>query len=219
MRRQRPRGTTRPEAVVDAALKVVDEVGVDGLTIRAVAGLVGAPPMSLYTHFVNKEGLLDLMNAEISRRLYRDFGQRSWEAELSALSLHVRRTLLEHPHWAPLLTRPTAPTSSPVRERVLSLMISCGIPPELGLEFLTSALLTTFALTFVELRFRESDGGSNRLEGFDSVKTGVIEAEGEPEPPPTRVAFAGTYFDLESTFRRSLSALIEGLAASHQTNR
>ena len=68
MRRQRPRGTTRPEAVVDAALKVVDEVGVDGLTIRAVAGLVGAPPMSLYTHFDNKEGLLDFMNAEISRR-------------------------------------------------------------------------------------------------------------------------------------------------------
>lgn len=199
-------------------MKVVDEVGVDGLTIRAVAGLVGAPPMSLYTHFVNKEGLLDLMNAEISRRLYRDFGQRSWQAELSALSLHVRRTLLEHPHWAPLLTRPTAPSSSPVRERVLSLMVGGGIPAERGLEFLTSALLTTFALTFVELRFRESDGGSSLLKRFDSVKTGVGEAEGMSDPH-TRVAFAGAYFDLESTFRRSLAALIEGLAVTQPASR
>ncbi len=216
MRRQRPRGTTRREAVIDAALKVVDGVGVEGLTIRAVAGSVGAPPMSLYTHFANKEGLLDLMNEEISRRLYRDCGQTSWQEELSALSLHVRRTLLEHPHWAPLLTRPALANSSPVRERVLALMVAAGVPAEKGLEFLVSALLTTFALTFVELRFRESSGSSSLLVRFDSVQAGLDQQDGKIEEPTSRVAFAGAHLDLESTFRRSVSALIVGLAASQR---
>lgn len=212
MRRQRPRGTTRPEAVVDAALKVVDEVGIDGLTIRAVATLVGAPPMSLYTHFVSKEGLLDLMYAEISRRLYQDSGHGSWQAELSALALHVRSTLLEHPHWAPLLTRPAAPPNIPVRERMLSLMVAEGIPAEQALKCLTSAILTTFGLTFVELRFREPDGGSSLTRRFESVQLGIAEQRQATAEPTTRAAFDGARFDLESTFRLSLSALIEGFA-------
>jgi TetR/AcrR family transcriptional regulator, tetracycline repressor protein len=219
MRRQRPRGTTRREAVIDAALKVVDEVGVEGLTIRAVAGLVGAPPMSLYTHFVNKEGLLDLMNEEISRRLYCDLGQGTWEAELSALALHVRETLLEHPHWPALLTRAAAPASIAARERLLALMVEAGIPAELALKFLISALLTTFGLTFVELRFRESDGGSSLLKRFDSVKAGLADARGAKDEPTTRLAFAASRLDLESNFRLSLSALIEGLATNHRPSR
>jgi AcrR family transcriptional regulator len=69
MRRQRPRGTITQDAVIDAALTIVDRAKVDGLTIRAVARQVGAPPMSLYSHFANKEQLLDLMYGELVRRM------------------------------------------------------------------------------------------------------------------------------------------------------
>jgi len=212
MRRQRPRGATRREAVIDAALRVVDDVGVQGLTIRAVAQMVGAPPMSLYTHFVNKEELLDLMYEEISRRLYRDSGEASWQAELAALTLHVRSTLLAHPHWRALLTRPAPLPSIPVRERMLALMVAAGIPAEHALGCLTSAILTTFGLTFVELAFSEPDGGSSFLRRFYTVKSGPAGDRIAPEPT-TRAAFSSARFDLEGTFRLSLSALIEGFSS------
>src|ERR1700753_1666688 len=98
MRRQRPRGTITQDAVTDAALVILDRSGVDGLTIRAVARQVGAPPMSLYSHFENKEQLLDLMYAEIVRRMYPDQGHGTWQSELFALCQHIRALLLEHPN-------------------------------------------------------------------------------------------------------------------------
>lgn len=212
MRRQRPRGATRREAVIDAALKVVDEVGVEGLTIRAVAGQVGVPPMSLYTHFVNKDGLLELMYEEMSRRLYRDSGQASWQAELAALTGHVRSTLLAHPHWCRILTRLSAPPDIPVRERMLSLMTAGGIPAEHALNCLTSALLTTVGLTYLELSFREAERHSTIVRRFYAEDAAANEAAPQSRGPSQLDA---ARFDLEGAFRLAVAALIDGFAAGH----
>jgi TetR/AcrR family transcriptional regulator, tetracycline repressor protein len=217
MRQQRPRGATRREAVVDAALNVVDDVGVDGLTIRAVAAIVGAPPMSLYSHFANKEGLLDLMYAELSRRLYPDSGQATWQAELSTLAFHIRKTLLAHPRWTPLLSRPAPPASVPVRERVLTLMVDAGIPAEQALSGMSSTILVALGLTLVELNFLEPDGESTLTRRFDRLKATLAEEPAGAREPTTRAAVAGpARFDFEKTFQVSLETLIRGFAVSMQ---
>ncbi len=128
MRNQRPRGSLTRVAVVDAALAVLDRVGGKALTIRSVAELAGAAPMSLYVHFANKQELLDLMAAEVTRRLYADAGHATWEAEFVSLCHQVHGILLEHPHWAALLARPIPATVLPLRERLLTLMVEGGIP-------------------------------------------------------------------------------------------
>src|SRR6187455_63643 len=127
MRKQRPRGTTTREAVVNAALKVADRLGLEALTIRGVAEEVSAPPMSLYVHFANKNQLLDLMYAEVSRRMYEDDHLPTWQGELFRLCQRVRGVLIEHPNWASLLSRPTPPLAVPMRERVLALMVADGM--------------------------------------------------------------------------------------------
>ena len=218
MRQQRPRGTTRREAVVDAALKVVDDVGIEGLTIRAVAALVGAPPMSLYTHFANKEELLDLMYAEVSRRLYQDSGQPTWQTELSALAFHMRGTLLAHPRWTPLLSRPSPPAAVPARERVLALMVAAGAPADAALRGLSAAILVALGLIMVELTFRQPDGASTLSRRFDTIKAAFAEGRSGSEEPVTRAALSGpSHFDFEETFRFSLDTLIRGLALQHRS--
>jgi TetR/AcrR family tetracycline transcriptional repressor len=213
MRQQRPRGTTRREAVIDAALNVVDEVGVDGLTIRAVASHAGAPPMSLYTHFANKEELLDLMYAELSRRLYPDSGQPTWSSELTTLAFHIRRTLLAHPRWTPLLSRPAPPAVVPVRERVLSLMVAAGMPAEQALRGVSSTILVALGLTMVELNFLEPDGGSRLAHRFDQLEAAFAEEPITSVEPTTAAALAGrSRFDFERVFALSLETLIQGLA-------
>jgi AcrR family transcriptional regulator len=214
MRQQRPRGTTRREAVIEAALSVVDEVGTEGLTIRAVAGVVGAPPMSLYTHFANKEALLDLMHREIMLRLYRDSGEASWRGELAAFAAHVRSTLLSHPRWTPLLTRPAPPIHVPMRDRLLSLMVADGIAPEQALRGMAATMLTSLGLTFIELNFREADGASSLQRRFEVVKSGMAEQEPAISEPTTRAAFAAARFDLAANFQLAISSLIEGFASS-----
>lgn len=212
MRQQRPRGTTTRESVVSAALDVVDSVGLDNLTIRAVAAAVSAPPMSLYTHFANKEELLDLMFVELSRRLYPDSGQPTWQGELSALARHLRRTLLEHPSWTPILSRRvTVASAVPVRERILKLMVEAGMTAEAALGGLSAVVLGTIGLVLVELRFREGDGGSALGKRFESLKSHFDEQQAGDQPT-TRQAFVGTpSFAIEKSFELMLETLIAGL--------
>ncbi|WP_019200994.1 TetR/AcrR family transcriptional regulator [Tsukamurella sp. 1534] len=58
-RRGRPPSITR-ERIVERALVRLDEVGVDGLTMKDLAGDVGVTTMALYRHVDDKENLLAL---------------------------------------------------------------------------------------------------------------------------------------------------------------
>jgi len=60
--RQRPaRAPLSPEAIVDAALRVLDREGSTGLSMRRVADELGTGPASLYWHVANKDALVDLI--------------------------------------------------------------------------------------------------------------------------------------------------------------
>jgi AcrR family transcriptional regulator len=66
-RRERPsrRTAITREAVVAAAIEVLDESGVTGLSMRRVADRLGTGPASLYAHISNKEELLELIYDEL----------------------------------------------------------------------------------------------------------------------------------------------------------
>ena len=216
MRQQRPRGTTTRDSVVSAALGVVDQVGLPALTIRAVAAAVNAPPMSLYTHFSTKEELIDLMYVAVADRLYVDSGHDTWQAELSALGHHVRETLLAHPRWAPILSRPSTPTAVGVRERVLAMMVANGFSAPAALSGLSSVVLSTIGLVLVELTFRDADGGSTLSGRFERLKALFDSDAARGSAPTTSEAFARVpAFDLSAHFDFSLRTLISGLECSN----
>lgn len=54
-------------AVASAALDLLDEVGLDGLSVRRLAGVLGVRSPALYWHFRDKAELLDLMAQEMLR--------------------------------------------------------------------------------------------------------------------------------------------------------
>lgn len=53
------------EKIVDEALALLDEVGLDALSTRAVAERLGVRQPALYWHFRNRRALLDAMNDRI----------------------------------------------------------------------------------------------------------------------------------------------------------
>jgi AcrR family transcriptional regulator len=209
MRRQRPRGTITQEAVVSAALAIVDRDRVEGLTIRAVAREVGAPPMSLYSHFVNKEQLLDLMYSEILRRLYPDQGHSTWQAELLALCQHIRAVLLDHPHWTELLSRATTPLDVPVRERILAMMVAEGMSPDLAYTALSGAALGSTGFVLAELTMRGQNGVSSIERRFEQLREWSQTTEAVPM---TTAAVTESKFDLDAIFSFMLRSLVEGIA-------
>lgn len=73
--------------ILDEALTLLNEVGVDGLTTRTLAARLGVQQPALYWHFRNKRALLDAMNEEIlARRPQRALPASSadWRAFLEA---------------------------------------------------------------------------------------------------------------------------------------
>jgi TetR/AcrR family tetracycline transcriptional repressor len=53
------KNSLQPDLVVASALRIVDQHGLEALTVRKVADEFGVTPMALYWHFANKEALLD----------------------------------------------------------------------------------------------------------------------------------------------------------------
>src|SRR3954451_17866140 len=64
-----PAGISAP-VIADAALQIVREVGVERLSMRALAGRLGVRAPSLYHHIANKTELLRL----VARHAFASFG-------------------------------------------------------------------------------------------------------------------------------------------------
>lgn len=92
------------DRVVEAALRIMDEEGLEAVTMRRVAREVGVEAMSLYHHVRDKEDLLD----GICTRVMQDFRfpdeDRPWIEVARDGAREWRRVLRDHPNvmavWA-----------------------------------------------------------------------------------------------------------------------
>lgn len=181
------------------------------MTIRAVAKAVGAPPMSLYSHFTNKEELLGLMYTAVARRLYEDQDYPTWQEELSASCHHIRTVLVEHPNWIPLLARSVPATAVPLRERLLSMMTNAGMTPEGALSAVSNGVVMTIGLVLVQQNILHGDGTSAIARRFDLVREWM-----ESVPPGahgvTQRAFQNVNpFDFDQNYAFALRTYVRGL--------
>ena len=84
--------------VVRVALGLLDEVGLEGLTLRRLAGELGVKAPALYWHFENKQALLDEMATTMLRDLIEeaeDSGEDpGWAGWISGSARGLRRMLL-----------------------------------------------------------------------------------------------------------------------------
>lgn len=197
-------------AVVDAALAIVDSAGLQALTIRALAYDLGVPPMTLYAHFKTKNELLDSAFERLLRQLIPPERGSTWQTEFEDVCRHMRRVLLEHPHWIPLLTRVSVPTSAmEIYHRLLSRMWKDGFYPEASMFAFSSAMSLAIGSVLVERMMGHPPVPVQRL----ALMKGIL-AE-MPHGRYPRIAAAAPKFDrwsFESVFELGLDSLVRGLA-------
>lgn len=206
----RKRGSTSRDDVVQAALAVVDDVGVEALTIRRVAARVGIPAMSLYSHFATKEELVELMTSEATRQLYADNGQATWQGECAALCQRARRLLLEHPRWIALLARPSDVQLFPTQSRVLQLMTADGIPVADALQALYNVVLLALGFSLTELTLHEQARPGERSSDPPAVDPGTFSAS---ESRTERAIAGASPITMERSFQAAVRVFIAGIAA------
>lgn len=143
-------GVTR-ETMIETALRLLDEVGLDGLTVRRLAAELGVKSPSLYWHIRTKQELLDAMADEIIRAAGmgppRD--GEPWQEWLARRARAYRASVLAHRDGARLVA--TASFLSPATIRSfddeLASMVERGFTPTLALH--TIAALSRYVSGFV----------------------------------------------------------------------
>lgn len=117
-RKRASRGSLSPKAIVDAALKVADEEGLDRLTVRRLATVLGVAPMSIYGHFQNKDEILgELLGRVIDEFQVTSHQVGSGKDWITESFKRMRRALLAHPGVIPLLG-----TGSSISEQSIKVM-------------------------------------------------------------------------------------------------
>lgn len=135
LRSRRPRAGTRPpltrEAIVEAALRVLDRDGLDGVRMRRVADELGTGAGSLYWHVGNKDELLGLVFERVAGEIeLPPPDPERWQEQYKEVARDARRVLRAHrdiARWS-LGRIPMGPNTLRVNEWQLALLRAAGIP-------------------------------------------------------------------------------------------
>src|SRR3954465_12332793 len=216
------------DRVLRAAVAIADAGGLGSLTIRSVAGELGAKPMSVYYHVASKEeildGLVDLVFAEVELP---DPGGE-WRTELTRRADSARAVLRRH-RWAiGLLESRTRPGPANPRDphpglahfrargaraRVPAPFGAAGSPAALTAHAyaLIDSYVYGFALQEASLPFEGTDS-------VGDIAAPIMERMAAGDHPHLAEMATSYYlqpgYDFGDEFRFGLDLILDGIAAA-----
>src|SRR3954449_12595839 len=205
------RGERRPltrDAIVDAALVLLDREGIAGLSMRRLAKELDVGAASLYWHVGDKEELLSLLlDRIVGEAEVPEPDPDHWQEQVKEMARAARRLLLKRRDAAQLsLGRiPAGPNSLPVMERTLAVLHAAGLPPRV-----ISYAADMFALYVGGFAYEESMPPRG-----DPAALGAYFASLPAEQFPTLTALAGdlTEGGADERFEFAIELLVRGLEA------
>ena len=126
-----------PEAIVAAALEILDAEGLDRLSMRRVADRLGTGAATLYWHVGSKDGLLDLLFEEVIGELeVPDPEPGRWRDQLKDVARTMRAMILRHRDIVRISIGriPIGPNALRHSERTLAILRAGGVPDELAVQ-------------------------------------------------------------------------------------
>jgi AcrR family transcriptional regulator len=139
------------EGLVDAAIGLVDENGLEDLSMPKLARRLDVGTMTLYGYVANKQDLLDRMAARVLDGIeLPDSGP--WEHRLTMFFSRFRRAALAHPTLSGLLAtgRITIPKVFDTLETLSQAMIEAGFSADAAIRTFYSALAYTLGFVIWE---------------------------------------------------------------------
>jgi len=191
------------QRIVGEAVALLDENGLDGLTLRKLAVRLGVQAPTLYWHIRNKAELINALADEILREplevMENPKDRQPWREWLIGVALSQRRAMLAHPDGARVVAAAhLSPTLAALSERTMRALVDSGLP--LREARLTVLVTQKFTLGHV----LEEQAPPPETDGFD--------LDAFTERHPTIIAGITEYFQdgrtVEDLFRDGLSLIL-----------
>jgi AcrR family transcriptional regulator len=223
MAHQSPQGTVAPvesrtrealsrERIMRAAVGIMDQEGVDAVTMRRLGRELGVEAMSLYNHVRDKEEVLTGIIESVMMEFGLPASEGDWLRRIRSMAVEFRRVLLAHPHVIQLIAEHHGPPASP----------DGFLPVEVALSTLRAGGLSPQDTIHA---YRALVG---YVMGYVTLETGGLWSEDpEDDPWPQQEAFFRAFAerlpttlemlpylqecDSDAEFRFGLDILLEGL--------
>jgi TetR/AcrR family tetracycline transcriptional repressor len=208
------------ETVARAALQLVDEVGLDGLTMRRLATQLDIQNPSLYWHFTNKQELLncmaDLMIADSFATLRGVAPGQDWADWLADYARLVRNMMLGHRDGARILAEADISLSNFID----GLELALGVLQEAGFDAGEAMAGVVSAIHFaLGNAFQAQSDPLFVQQTKDASTSQALELSFNSERFPRIAAFLHTIDMLspatvDAQFEQGLSLLLDGMRAN-----
>ncbi len=197
--------------VLEAAVALADETGIDGFGMRRLAQELGVVPMALYKHVANKDELLNGMIDIVFSEIEVPFGDADWRSALRRRALSTREALRRH-SWAIGLMETAAPGPANLRNHnaVMGCLREAGFPFQTAIHAYSvqDAYIYGFALQEQTLGFETPDSAGEaaqrRADLVDALDDYPYLAEVVTRLPETG-------YDNTTEFEWGLDLILEGL--------
>jgi AcrR family transcriptional regulator len=213
------RGRLSRERVLRAAIAHADTGGLEALTMRQLAEMLGVAPMALYRHVASKDDLVDAMVDVVFSEIGVPAGGGDWKSAMRRRAIGVRDALLRH-RWAIGLMesrRRPGPANLRHHDAVIGRLRAAGFSVEMAAHAYSAldSYIYGFALTKMSLPFERSDE-------IADVATEML----EPFPAneyPNLVEFINEHamkpgYDYGDEFEYGLELILDGLETAQRTS-
>jgi AcrR family transcriptional regulator len=213
--RRRKRRPLDQAQIVRAALELLDQVGLDELTMRRLAERLGVQAASLYRHVRHKDELLVLLGDEISGEIPLPPESGSWRDRLREAAWNVRRGLLAHRDAARLLaiTPPFGPRRLRHIEALLGILRIAGLsgPDAVRAAYHCNNFVTEFAADEARFASFASSPGSSRRKMFAEARKAFKSLPRDEYPTLVELADDLTKDDQDGLFQFGVEIWMRGL--------
>ena len=146
--------------VLQAAVALADEAGLEAFSMRGLAQELGVVPMALYKHVANKDELLDGMVDIVFSEIELPSGDLDWRSAMRRRAISTREALKRH-SWAigMMESRHPGPANLRNHDAVMGCLRQAGFPFEMAVHAYSvqDAYIYGFALQEKDLAFETPD--------------------------------------------------------------
>jgi AcrR family transcriptional regulator len=197
--------------VLQAAVALADEAGLEAFSMRGLAQELGVVPMALYKHVANKDQLLDGMVDIVFGEIELPCGDLDWRSAMRRRAISTREALKRH-SWAigMMESRHPGPANLRNHNAVMGCLRKAGFPFEMAIHAYSvqDAYIYGFALQEKDLAFETPDSAG------DAARRRA-ETIGAPENYPHLVEIATQLpesgYDSAVEFAWGLDLILDGL--------
>jgi AcrR family transcriptional regulator len=217
---RRRRDPISREAIVAAAIDLLDREGLAALSMRRLAEELGTGAASLYWHVGSKDGLLDLvLDQIIGEGQVPDPDPPRWREQLKDVARAQRALSLRHPYIVRISIGriPMGPNALRYSERVLAILRAGGLPPHLAVQGYLLLIATVNGFTVDETGVEDtppptgSDPASLQ-EAADMARDYIASLPAGQFPNMTDLAGEFAFSDPDERFELLIDIFADGLA-------